>query len=608
MLVGLVVVSACTTPTTAPTTAPTQPPAAAPTKAAAEPTKAAAAPTSAPAAATKAPAPTSAPVAPGQLPRNETLYIGGFQWGPPATFNPLAGVPAWPSTGIHEQIYETLFAFNVATGNLDPLLAKEYKFTDATTVVITLQNGTQWQDGKPLTTDDVVYTFGLAKTNKDLVYSDFWRYVTEMTSTGDRTIQLKLDPKVINPGIVKQRLATTRILPKHIWTEREKSGTALSQIVDNAPVGSGPYKLQVASAERVALVRDDNYWGKSIYGAPAPKYIVHPIFKSNDDGNLAFQRGEVDISQQFTPQIWLMWEQKKQPVGTWFKQEPYYIPGSIPMMHINTSKKGLDNLKVRRALAYSINYPLIAQTAMSRYSAPVQSSLILPTGGEAKYFNAEQTKSLGWEYNPAKAKEILEKELSAKKGADGIYVLPDGTRLGPWKVITPYGWTDWMTALSLVSQSAKEIGIDINTEFPEQPVVTSRVRNGDFDFALFGITGATPAAPWQRIRDMIDDRDVPDRGTQAFWNFGRFKPPAGTYELLDKAAAATDEATQKQLFGQLDKIFIENIPGIGLMYRPLEFYEFNETVWTGFPTSDNPWAPPMHQQAGIKILYKIKPK
>ena len=42
------------------------------------------------------------------------------------------------------------------------------------------------------------------------------------------------------------------------------------------------------------------------------------------------------------------------------------------------------------------------------------------------------------------------------------------------------------------------------------------------------------------------------------------------------------------------------------MYRPLEFYEFNETNWTGFPTSENPYAPPMWQGAGIQWLFKLK--
>jgi peptide/nickel transport system substrate-binding protein len=45
------------------------------------------------------------------------------------------------------------------------------------------------------------------------------------------------------------------------------------------------------------------------------------------------------------------------------------------------------------------------------------------------------------------------------------------------------------------------------------------------------------------------------------------------------------------------------------MYRPNEFYEFNTSVWTGFPTSKDPSAgTPQFQQAGIFWLYKIKAK
>ncbi len=167
-------------------------------------------------------------------------------------------------------------------------------------------------------------------------------------------------------------------------------------------------------------------------------------------------------------------EEKGQPVGTWFKEEPFYVPGGIPFMFINLHKPGLENPLVRRAIAYAINYPLIAATAMSRYSVPVSSSLIVPKGGEDKYFDAEAIKANGWEYDPAKAVEILENESKATKGSDGTYVLPDGTRLGPWKVICPYGWTDWMTALEVVAQSAKEVGIDISTEFLTRRCATPR--------------------------------------------------------------------------------------------------------------------------------------
>lgn len=567
-------------------------------------------------AACQAPAPTggegsaavgAAEVVAGELPRNETVYVAGFQWGPPTTFNPIAaGSITWPAGGQHQQIYETLFGYNLISGGLDPVLGKELTFSDETTALVTLQPEPHWQDGEPLTMDDVLFTYDLAKRHTDLNFSTFWDYVAEVTVTEDGALQYKLNAERLNPGMFKNFLATVRILPKHIWEAREATGESLTLIVDNEPVGSGPYKVLDASPERVALVRDDNYWGKAVYGELAPKYVVHPIFKSNDDGNLALQRGAVDVSQQFVPQIWKMWE-AGQPVGTWFKEEPYYIPGSIPLLFVNGHKPGLENPLVRRALAYSINYPQIAATAMSRYSSPANASLIIPDGGEAKFFDAETVKANGWEYNPEKAVAILEKELGATKSSDGIYVLPDGTRLGPYTAQTPYGWTDWMTAIDLVAQSATEIGIEVRSEFPDAPIVTTHMQQGDFELALWYVAGAGPASPWQRFRDVLDDRGVPEFGQAAFWNYGRFQH-ADIAGLLDKVAASADEAEQQQLFGEIDSIYRENIPAIPLMYRPLEFYEYNESVWTGFPNADNPIAPPTAERLGTKLLYAVKPK
>jgi peptide/nickel transport system substrate-binding protein len=553
---------------------------------------------------------TTTGVAPGQLPRNETLYVGGFQWQPPVNFNILNNNPDWPNQAqnVFFEIYESLFAYNQLSGNLDPLLAKDLKTPDAATMIVTLQDGTRWQDGQALTPDDVIYTYGLAKSQPDVNYNTLFNYITSITATGDRTLEIKLNATALNPGIVENYLTFIRILPKHIWQAREASGK-LSAVVDTAPVGSGPYKLMDFSPQRIALQRDDNYWGKTaMSGLPAPKYIVHPIVKSNDDGNLAFQNGQIDVMQQFTPQIWKMWQDAKAPVGTWFDQEPYYLAGSIPMLIVNTQKKGLDNPLVRRALAYSINYPLIAQTAMSKYSVPVNSSLIIPGGGEDQYFNADQVKTNGWSYDPAKARDILENQLKAKKGSDGVYVLPDGTRLGPWQARTPQGWTDWQTAINIVVQNGKAAGFDLTEDYPEASVVTNKIQSGDFDLNLWYIAGQSPATPWQRFRDMLDNRGVPPAGQNAFWNFNRFSEPAAL-PLLDKAAAAGSPAEAKQYYMQLDDLFMKDIPGIPLMYRPNEFYEFNSSVWTGFPTSKDPSAgTPQFQQSGIFWLYKIKAK
>ncbi len=105
---------------------------------------------------------------------------------------------------------------------------------------------------------------------------------------------------------------------------------------------------------------------------------------------------------------------------------------------------------------------------------------------------------------------------------------------------------------------------------------------------------------------MLDIRGVPAIGEDALWNFARFADPA-VPALLDAAGQAADPLSVKSVYDQLDGIFMENVPGIPLMYRPFEFFEFNGSHWTGFPTAADPSAPPMFSGAGIEVLYKISP-
>ena len=545
---------------------------------------------------------------PGELPRTQSLFVGGWQWGPPTSFNPLAGAgAAWPASGSFEYLYESLFGFNLLTGGLQPILGRELRWPDRLTAVVTLQPDASWQDGTRLGAEDVVYTLELARRHGEIPYSTLWDHVAEARALDPNTVELRLHPARINPGAVRAALAGIPILPRHIWQQVERSQPSLLEYDNLEPVGSGPYRLVEHSPERIVLARHDEHWGRAVFGLPRPRYLVHPIFKSNDGGNLAFQRGEVDLSQQFVPQIWLMSQRHDLPVGTWFNREPFYVSGSMPMLFINVHRRPFDHPSLRRALAYAIDYAQIARTAMSRYSAPARSSLVLPRGAEGPLFDEANVRAHGWTYDQRAATTILEGELHAVRGADGIYRLPDGTRLGPFTVQTPFGWTDWMTSLQIVSQSANDVGIDIQIEFPEAPVVTSRMENGDFDLALWYVSGVSPASPWQRFRDVLDDRGVPGPGEPAYWNFNRYRNPE-VAPLLDRAAAAESLDDQRSLYAQLDRIFMRDVPAIPLVYRPLEFYQYNESVWTGFPNATNPAAPPMHSGAGVRALYLIEPR
>ena len=533
----------------------------------------------------------------------ETLFVAGFQWGPPTNFNPLAPTPAFPTAVRQPQyVYETLLRFNMLDGSFSPGLGKEMQEPDKQTIVVPLQDGTKWNDDSELTAEDVAFTFGLAQSSSGLWFSTVWQYVDSIEATDPRTVTFKLKTDPYNPNLVKDYIANVMIMPKAVWGSIDAAN--LVKETNLQPIASGPFKVDKADQTQVNLVRNDNYWGKAVFGETPVKVMNHPIFKSNNDGDLKLESGEIDASQQFTAQIWKMWE-KGRPVSTWKKEKPYHLPGGIPLLIPNISKPGLDNVKVRQALAYAIDYPNIATTAMSDYSDPAKASLIVPVGFESKYFDQAAVDAEGWTFDPEKAVSILEGELKATKGSDGIYELPDGTKLGGWTLITPTGWTDWNTACEVVAKSATAVGIGIKTQFPQAPTMQSKMQNGDFDLVMYSYTGVNPSSPWVRFRDAMDDRGVAGLGKTAYFNYNRFSHP-DVPGLLDQAAAATDDESRKTALAALDTIYREQIPVIPLMYRPLEFYQFSETNWTNFPSEANAYAPPMWQGAGIQWLFKIK--
>jgi peptide/nickel transport system substrate-binding protein len=547
-----------------------------------------------------------------KIPRSETLYFNGMQWGPPTNFNPLSGNAAWPAAGgQNEIIYESLFLYDMLTGESEPFIGKEYEWVDEYKLKVTLRDDVHWQDGEPVTSEDVVYTFNIS--NKyPLSYSNIWLYVDSVIAKGPHTVEIKLKKENPNRLVVADQLIGVSMLPKHEWAKIEEECDydikKIREYKNENPIGSGPYTLYYYSPEQIILKRYDEYWGKNLFGKlPAPKYLVHPIFKSNDAGNLAFEKAQVDMGQQFVPQIWKMWE-KGLPVGTWYKKEPYFVPASTPSIWFNLKKHPFDIPEVRQAIAHAIDYKKIAELAMTKYSPTAKSSLILPFGAEKKYFNEENVKTYGWEYDPKKSIEILE-GIGAKKGKDGIYVLTDGTRLGPFKIECPYGWTDWMVSLEIVVQSAKKVGIEINTYFPETPVWSDDRYAGNFDILMDTPAGTpTPSQPWSRFYTVMYSKGVAPIGELTFRNFGRYSNPV-VDELLEKIATKTDEVELKKLYGELDKIYMRDIPIIVLEYRPWLFYEYNSTYWGNFPNENNPYSPPQLGifGAGVKALYEIKP-
>ena len=114
---------------------------------------------------TEAPTPSAADIA-AALPRTETLYFNGQQWGAVVGWNPYSNSNN-NAMAIAQQdsarviMFETPYLYNMLDGKVYPLLADgDYKWNDAhTEITFKLKKAAKWSDGTPVTADDVAYTW-----------------------------------------------------------------------------------------------------------------------------------------------------------------------------------------------------------------------------------------------------------------------------------------------------------------------------------------------------------------------------------------------------------------------------------------------------------------
>lgn len=575
----------------------------------------------------------------GGFPRAETFYVAGWQWGEPSSFNPLLSNPDWPISNSN-LIYETLLLYNSITGKMEPLLAESYE-SKADSVEVTLNPAARWNDGKPVTGWDVVYTFELGQKYKSLNIAPMWQYLSAVRAYDDdgqlaskepnagakypRRVVFALNPEKKNPLVVLDALQGQRIVPRHVIEPLlGQVNGSLDEFnkrkFDKDVVSSGPYKLFSYSSEKIAVVRDDAYWGNAaLHGGKKPvvKYVVHPIYKSNDHFSISLQQGRLDASSTFVPRIWL---KHKKGVRSWLDNEPFFLSSSMPMLLINHKRKPIDEVHMRRAMGFAINYKDIRELAVSGYSEPLKPGLILPFGLEGKFFSEEDAKQYGTTFDPERAKAELAaggyKPVFAQNG-DLIETRDkDGQRVPTVYVKSPTGWSDWESIVRIAVKSMRAVGIDARERFVDASLFWNALFEGDFDLIMNTPSSApSPSKPWSRFEAVMTTRDFAPLGQKMYKNMGRFNDPsAPNYvpridELLATIPTIQDDAARLAAYHELNVLFMQLQPDLPLVYRPDAFYEFSTKHWSNMPSAANPYLPPLTpgDRMGTNMLWAIKP-
>ena len=565
------------------------------------------------------------------LPRNETLYFAGQQWGSVNSWNIIGTnqnnsmAIAGGASGYRTLMFETLFMYNFMNGDMIGLLANDdYAWNDdMTALTVTIKDAAKWSDGTPVTGADVVRTFDIGVEIGNATGTGFKAYISSIEADGNIvTINAAVNDegKPVNPLKVLDFLTGTPIA-QAAWIDAvvERNGGDAVSILNDAGedvVWSGPYTKYYADDQKVVLVRDDNYWGQdeSMWGKlPVPKYIAHAIYADNPAGENALKAGEVDVCQQFIGNVQNLWLEDGLPISTYYEEAPYGVCLTMPTAWYNFNLPVLaENPALRKAIAIAVDYDTIIANAMTNQSpsfADVPRSLMNPTEGEQALYNHDEVADLQWAgMDIDGANALLDEAGLVDSDGDG-YREYNGEKIS-LNACCPNGWTDWQASMEVVAAAGKNIGVEITTLYPEWDIyqtVFTNPNQTEYAIYMWSPEAASPSNPWTRVNQFMGSEFV---GVENNWsgNWGQYVNEEAD-ALLKQIPVTTDEEELKALYTELTKIYLTEVPSFSLMYRPSLFHAVNESVWTNFPAGDDGRnIPPADctDGYGIAALYELE--
>ena len=331
------------------------------------------------------------------LPRNETLYFAGQQWGTVNSWNVIGtnqnnamGIAGGPS-GYRAIMFETLYMYDFMTGQMYGLLADgDYVWNDdMTELTVKIKPAAKWSDGTPVTAKDVARTFeiGMEIGNGTIGYQ---AYIETVEAADDATVVVKAVKTEAGAPVNPLKLLdwlTGSPVAQAAWIDTvvERCGGDATAILNDPGedvVWSGPYTKYYADDQKVVFIRDDNYWGQdaSMWGKlPVPKYIAHAIYADNPAGEAALKAGEVDVCQQFIGNVQNLWEKDGLPISTYYDEAPYGVCLTMPTAWFNMNMPVLaENPALRKAIALAVDYDSIIANAMTN-SPPPSPMFLVPS-------------------------------------------------------------------------------------------------------------------------------------------------------------------------------------------------------------------------------------
>ena len=484
--------------------------------------------------------------------RGGTLVI--IHWGDPKSFNPDSQVDD-ALYNIAMQIYNRLVALDIDY-NVVPDLAESWEVApNASVFIFHLRKNVKWHDGYPFTCRDVKYTFEAIKKYRGIAYGLLkMSKLKSIECLDNYTVVFRYsEPFPAFLGFLAWY--GTFVLPEHIFNKSEYKDWMDPKIPAlHHPIGTGPFKfVEYVKGSHIVLEANPDYFK----GRPCIDKIIYKIVPDATAALQTFLAGEGDILNNRPPLSEIPRLNKTPGVIVEMRPMPsrWYIG-------FNLLRPLFQKKEFRYAIAYAINRKEIVDKAMNGYGYPAEGTYV-PAIKWAYNPNVKLP-----EYNPEKAKELLDKLGLIDRNGDGFRDYPNGTRIVLRLLI--FTGAEEEAIARVIKEDLKKVGLDVKIEEYEIATWEAKVvKQRDFDMALCdGFEGPDP--------DNMRIRFAPG----AYINFANYSNMEFK-RLLDLASKEPDPEKRKELYWKAQEIMAEDLP-----YLPLAdlvaFYIYR-TEWHGLP-------------------------
>jgi peptide/nickel transport system substrate-binding protein len=495
----------------------------------------------------------------------------------PPTLYDILESSSWASRWIVSgNIFESMLEYKPDAFELRGKLAEEFSISDdGLEIYFKLRDNIHFSDGKPITTDDVIFTFETI-TNPKIdchSYANYFRDVDRYERINDREIKFHMKKVYfLSLGF----LGGISIHPKHIY--QFDVPEEFNKLRTN-PVCSGPYVFEKWDVgKEVVLRRNENYWGRK----PKINKIVYRFILNDTAALQALQAGQVDYLRPLPDQF--SEKNEDEEFRKKFHCLSYWSAGNTGYFWIgwNQALPFFKDKNVRLAMTHLVDREAIRDYILRNPDAQI------PTGPFYIYGKQNDPNIEPWPYDPEKAKQLLDEAGWVDTDGDGVRD-KDGVPLR-FKYMIVGGTSLHERIVKLVKDSAAQAGIEVIPDPYEWSIFSQKFTERDFDAINMAWGGGIESDPYQ----IWHSSQIEGRGSNRI-GFNNLRADA----IIEEARQTLDKDKRNALYHKFHRILHEEQPYTFIYTRPEQRFldkRFENVIIHKLGTDEHEWYVPREKQ------------